>query len=261
MTRWNAGDYHEHSAQQTLWATDLLRRLDLKGDERILDIGCGDGKVTAEIARGLPRGTVVGIDSSAEMIAFARETFGSAANLQFQQGDARVLNFDAAFDRVVSFSCLHWIADHRPVLSGIVRSLRPGGRILLQFGGKGNAADMVKVVSDVMAHAAWKGFFAGFAFPWNFPAPEEYRPLLDEAGLRTVRLELAAKDMTQDGRAGLAGWLRTTWMPYIQRIPEDSRPAFLNEVLDEYLAFRPPHADGTVHLAMMRLEVEAFKKA
>ena len=124
----------------------ILARLDLNGHERILDIGCGDGRITAEVARCVPQGIVVGLDSSAEMVAFAQRDSASEdlPNLRFQQGEAQSLDFHEQFDRVISFACLHWVIDHRPVLAGIRRALRPHGRVMLQFGGKGNAAQMTE---------------------------------------------------------------------------------------------------------------------
>ena len=262
MSQWNAADYHQHSAQQQKWAKELLTNLALKGNEAILDIGCGDGKVTAQIARAVPQGRVVGIDASADMIAFAQRTFPSSTfpNLQFRQGDARVLLFNAEFDCVVSFSCLHWVIDHRPVLKGIFGSLRPGGRTMLQFGGKGNAAEIVEAVTKVCGRPQWASYFVGAEFPWGFYSPEEYRPWLTGAGLRAIRVELIPKDMTHSGPTGLADWLRTTWMPYVHRVPSDSQQAFLDEVVAEYLKAHPIDASGQVHLNMMRLEVEAVKE-
>ena len=151
MSNWNPTDYHQHSAQQQKWATELLPKLALKGSERVLDIGCGDGKITVEIARAVPNGLVVGLDSSTEMLDFALKAFPDTPNLRFEQGDARSLTFDSEFDWVVSFATLHWVIDHRPVLAGIHRSLRPGGRVLMQFGGKGNAAEVVRVVTRIVA--------------------------------------------------------------------------------------------------------------
>jgi trans-aconitate 2-methyltransferase len=261
MADWNAQDYHRHSSQQQKWAEEVLAKLSLRGDERVLDIGCGDGKVTAEIARRVPRGLAVGVDSSTEMLDFARTSFGDIPNLRFRQGDARSLDFQGDFDWVVSFACLHWVIDHRPVLAGIGRSLCPGGRLLLQFGGKGNAADMVLVVSRVTARPQWGGCFGGFALPWGFYSPEEYRPWMHEAGLVPTRVELIPKDMVHDGRAGLAGWLRTTWMPYLQRLATDRQQGFLDKVLDEYLQEHPIDGNGKVHLRMVRLEVQGHRIA
>jgi len=261
MTLWNPQDYHQHSSQQHRWAKDVLAKLSLKGNEAVLDLGCGDGKVTAQIAEAVPQGRVVGIDASADMIAFAQQTFPSDRfpNLRFAQGHACTLCFHAEFDLVVSFACLHWVIDHRPVLVGIHRSLRSGGQVMLQFGGKGNAAEIVQAVLEVTRRPRWEAYFVGAEFPWGFYSPEEYRPWLVTAGLRAVRAELVAKDMVHHGPEGLAGWLRTTWMPYVQRVPAELQQAFLDEAVADYVKTHPADAQRNVHLNMMRLEVEAVR--
>jgi trans-aconitate methyltransferase len=262
MSQWNPNDYHQHSSQQQKWAREILARLALTGGEQVLDIGCGDGKITAEVARCLPNGLVVGLDSSAEMIEFARQSFSTdrLPQLRFEQGDARRLEFVEQFDWVVSFACLHWVLDHRPVLTGIHRALRRGGRLLLQFGGRGNAAQMVQVMSEVTARPIWADYFVGFTFPWRFHGPEEYLPLLQETGLAVTRLELVPKDMTHEGPQGLEGWLRTTWMPYWQRVPAEFQQQFLDDVVGSYLTTCPVDTkDRLIHLKMARLEVEARK--
>ena len=261
MSAWNPEDYHRHSSQQQKWAQDILARLSLREHERVLDIGCGDGKVTAEIARLAPRGFVLGLDAATEMIEFARRNFPPEdfPNLRFEIGDAKSLRFENEFDCVVSFACLHWVIDHRPVLAGIRRALVPGGKILLQFGGKGNAARVVEAVSNVTTRPKWAPYFSGFQFPWGFYGPDEYRPWLEEAGFTATRVVLVPKDMVHPGREGLEGWFRTTWMPYVQRLPEALQQDFLIESVDEYLRENPADRDGLVHLAMTRLEVEAIK--
>ncbi len=261
MPKWNPDHYNRNSAAQEKWASELLAKLRLKGDEQILDIGCGDGKVTAEVARSVPRGKVVGLDSSIEMIDFARKNFPAEAipQLRFQLGDARALDFHEEFDWVVSFASLHWVIDHRPVLAGIRRALRPGGRVMLQFGGKGNAAEVFQVMSEVIVRPRWAERFVGFESPWGFYNPEEYEPWLHQAGLLPKRLALIPKDMTQEGSQGLTDWLRSTWMPYWERVPADLRQEFFHEVVEGYLNRHPLDAEGIVHIAMVRLEVEATR--
>jgi len=261
--RWDPTDYERNSAQQQAWARELLAKLDLSSSDAVLDVGCGDGKVTAEIAAGVPLGRVVGIDASAEMVelAAARFPLNRHPNLGFAVADAAALAYREEFSVVFSNATLHWVIDHRPVLAGVARSLRPGGRTMLQMGGKGNAGDMVAAMARVSAAPAWSAHFAGFALPWGFYGPDRYRPWLLEAGLRPRRVELLAKDMLQSGREGLAGWLRTTWMPYLDRVPPERRGAFLEAVLDDYLARYPLDADGNAHVRMQRLEVEADKPA
>lgn len=136
---WDADDYSRNSQLQSGWAGELLGKLALQGDERILDLGCGDGRTTAILAARLPAGSAVGIDSSAEMIALAREHFPAESHptLRFQLADAGSLPFAGAFDVVFSNAALHWVLDHRPLLAGIRRALVPGGRLLLQMGGEG----------------------------------------------------------------------------------------------------------------------------
>ena len=113
MYKWNAEDDRKNSANQQRWAREVIAKLELKGNEKILDIGCGDRIITAEIASYLPNGSVLGVDISPEMIDFARNKFPDCdyPNLSFQCQDATKLNFHNEFDAIVSFYCLHWITD------------------------------------------------------------------------------------------------------------------------------------------------------
>lgn len=256
MTTWNALDYASNSSAQQIWARELICRLHLRGDERVLDIGCGDGKVTAEIAVAVPRGSAVGVDNSADMIAHA-SAHHQSGNCRFQIADASALPFSSEFDVIFSNACLHWIYDHRPVLAGIRRALRPGGRVLLQMGGKGNAADVLAIVTELMSSPRWRQHFTNFTFRYGFHAPEDYRRWLTEAGLKPIRLELLPKTARHNNAAGLAGWIRTTWMPYTNPVPETEREAFIAEILSQYLEHHPAAPDGSTSVAMVRLEVEA----
>jgi trans-aconitate methyltransferase len=256
MTTWNPTDYARNSSIQQTWARELIAKLKLRGDERMLDIGCGDGKVTAEIAAQIPRGSLLGIDNSPDMVGYAKASY-EGGNLRFAVADASALPFGGEFDVVFSNACLHWIYDHRPVLAGIRRALRPGGRALLQMGGKGNAAGALEVATELMASPRWHRYFEGFAFRYGFHGPSEYREWLTEAGLRPVRVELIPKTMRHDGAAGLAGWIRTTWIPYTNAVPIEEREAFIEELVDQYLQRHPLSPEGEALVAMVRLEVEA----
>lgn len=257
MIKWNPAEYAAQSSQQQLWARELMAKLKLQGRESILDIGCGDGKVTAELARGVPEGRVVGIDSSPEMVAFSSRQFGGQGNLRFEVADARALPFDGEFDLVFSNAVLHWVHDHRPVLAGIRRSLKAGGRVMLQMGGKGNAADMLSVVQRLMREGAWSPYFRDFAFRYGFHGPQEYDLWLKEAALRPVRVELIPKVMVHASAAAYEGWLRTTWMPYIDPVPAPLQDQWVQAMAQGYLAEHPADATGQVSLRVVRLEVEA----
>ena len=141
----------------------------------------------------------MGIDLSRDMIDFARGKYTTEthSNLAFQWGDANKLDFNEEFDLVVSFACLHWVADHHPVLKGIERSLVPSGRVLLQFGGKGNAEGLLTITEDLIREDKWSGYFKGISFPYHFYGPDEYRSWLKQAGLKARRVDLVPKDMVQ----------------------------------------------------------------
>ena len=262
MVRWDAADYHKHSSAQHAWANELIGKLALSGSEHVLDLGCGDGKITAEIAGMVPDGAVVGVDKSPEMIRFASEAFPTDGfpNLSFRVMDASSLSFDSEFDTVFSNATLHWVLDHGPVLGGIVRALKPGGRCLLQMAGKGNAQRFFEtVLSGGPVREAWGRYFADLDFPYGFYSPEQYTPWLEDAGLTPVRVEIFPRDMTQQGADGLAGWMRTTWLPYTQRIPEADRERFVADAVAHYVRCYPPDDQGLVHVPMSRLEVEALR--
>jgi len=258
---WDAQDYAKHSSAQQTWARELILKLDLAGNEDVLDLGCGDGKVTAEIAACVPNGSVVGVDNSGSMIELAQTKHPNSEypNLAFRLADVRELPFDKQFDIVFSNAALHWVRDHRPVLDGVRRSLRPGGRTLLQMGGQGNAASMLAVVDAMKEDGVWKPYFEGFEFPYGFHDPTGYGSRLEETGLHASRVELIPKDMKHEGKSDLAAWIRTTWLPYTDRIPERQREKFIDELVDSYMLNYPPDSEGRIHVQMVRLEVEATR--
>jgi trans-aconitate methyltransferase len=262
--KWNAADYAAHSVVQQSWARELIAKLKLRGDERVLDVGCGDGKITAEIARVLPDGFVAGADASAEMIAFAQKTFPPAkiSNLKFHICDARKIfaqKFGGQFDLVFSNAALHWVDNHEQFLRGAADVLKSGGRLVVSCGGKGNAHDVFLALRPEMRLARWKNFFRRMPTPYFFYAPSDYEKWLPKFGFKINTLKLAPKDAVYDGAAGFAAWLRVTWLPYVQRAPENTREEFIRAVTERYVAKHPPDAENKVHVKMVRLEIEATK--
>ena len=292
-TKWNAADYAAHSVIQQTWARELIAQLKLRGDEHILDVGCGDGKVTAELARAVPRGAVVGVDASAEMIRYARKTFrpSQISNLKFEIADARKLqNVGQAsrlpsqrvsvglsktspsaspsqagetpallFDILFSNAALHWVDDHQAFLRCAAAALKTDGRLVVSCGGKGNAHDVFLALRPEMRLARWRQFFRRMPKPYFFFAPEDYEKWLPRSGFKTRRIQLAPKDATYAGADGFATWLRTTWLPYTQRVPENLREEFIAAVTERYLAKHPVDKAGQVHVRMVRLEIDAVK--
>jgi trans-aconitate methyltransferase len=261
--QWNPADYARHSQRQERWAKELIKLLSPQPQENILDIGCGDGRNTTEIAKLAPRGRVVGVDRSPDMVRFAQEHFppGQFPNLTFMQADASELPFEAEFDAVFSNAVLHWVLDHRPVLAGIARSLRPAGRCLLQMGGKGNGDDVVAAVESCLADPKWQAEWRPRESHYGFHGVEEYRGWVESAGLELDSSELIEKDMIHENLEAFTGWLRTAWHPYTTRVAENRREEFLEEVTERYLADHPLDSVGVVHVRMIRLQVVAHKLA
>jgi len=207
----------------------------------------------------LPRGEVVGLDCAPEMIAFAQRHHGTAVNLRFDLGDARALPYQNEFDVVFSSACLHWVVDHGPVVAGIARALRPGGRCTLAMGGRGNAQQMVDVLEDFISREPWAASFREFVFPYGFHTPADYARWCANAGLTLQRAELVPRDMVHSTPTDLAAWFRTTWLPYIQRLPENLRERFVAAVVERAVASMGLDPAGRLHLRMVRLEVQGFK--
>jgi trans-aconitate 2-methyltransferase len=284
VTDWDASDYVTHSAAQQAWARELIAQLGLRGDERVLDLGCGDGRATALIAERLPHGSVLGVDSSPSMIAKAREQFGPRegraeagrsgagpagsgspppgpgappANLDFVLRDARALDLPPEFDVAFSTAALHWMPDHEVILRGVRAALRPGGRLLFEMGGRGNIAEALAVVDEIIARPCWRGFFKGFVPPHHFFGREDYELWLPEAGFSVSRIRVFERDMTHAGRPAFLGWLRTTWFTYVDRVPPELAAGFVDEIAGAYEAAYPPDEGDVYHVRLVRLQVEA----
>jgi trans-aconitate 2-methyltransferase len=254
--RWDANDYHRSASAQTGWGREVHDRLGLCGDERVIDLGCGDGRLTAELAARVPRGSVTGLDADADMIRFARKNH-ARENVSYVLGDARRFELGRRVDLVVSTATLHWVREQVEVLASCRTHLAPGGRIHFQMGGRGNCAGILAVAEEIASDPRWATFLQPFASPWQFQGPEEYRPLLPRCGFRPLRAELLARDMVHDHAEGLRAWMRTTWMPVLARVPERLRASLVEAIASRYLALRPPDADGRTHVDVVRFEVEA----
>lgn len=190
---WNPDDYHRHSAAQARWAHELIGKLRLSGSEQVL-----------------------GLNLFCDMLAFARERFPPEQhpNLRLVEGDMLDLLFEGEFDVAFSNAALHWASVHGRIFSGVARVLRPGGRILFQMGGKGNAAPVVEIADEMLAGEPWNDLLSGLPSRYVFYSPEEERERLTAAGLIVVRAELVGKDMAFDHPDGLVGWIQITWHLY-----------------------------------------------
>ncbi|GIT70759.1 MAG: hypothetical protein Ct9H300mP28_05730 [Pseudomonadota bacterium] len=149
--KWDAQEYEKHSQGQQKWARELIEKISLNGTENVLDLGCGDGKVTAEISKLVRKGSIIGIDNSAAMIKLATDRHSAAIypNLSFKEMDAGNLKFDDRFDLIFSNAYCFGVKDQKPVIKGMFKSLKHGGRALLQMGGRVMLPKYLGVLSEL----------------------------------------------------------------------------------------------------------------
>jgi trans-aconitate 2-methyltransferase len=248
MTEWCASDYALQSSLQQAMATEQLAQLTLNGDERILDIGCGDGKITAEIAARVPHGSVLGVDPSADMIRFASSHFepGHRPNLRFEVADVRSLPYRQEFDLIVSFNALHWVPDQAQALASVRAALKSDGRATLRLVPEGERKSLEDVIEEVRKRPRWAGDFTGFRTPYVHFTPEEYRALADRSGLRVLGLAVGDKAWDFKTREAFQAFGHATFVEWTRHVPAALWPAFISEVLDAYqvvAALRPEEAN------------------
>ncbi len=182
---WDGSKYRDHSSPQERSALAKLSRISFGGAERVLDIGCGDGRVTAHIASLLPDGAVIGIDASESMIGQCTRSFMDTPRLAFSVGDATSFSFDHGFDYVLSFNAFHWVEDKRRAFGNIYDALKPGGRMIL-LTGSGRNPHMAGVASKSEWIARMGGKTTGF-YPIS---EEEIREMLTEIGFAVEDVEV-----------------------------------------------------------------------
>jgi trans-aconitate 2-methyltransferase len=244
MPEWDAVGYSRCSSLQEAMGQQVLALLDLKGSERVLDVGCGDGKITAAIAARVPQGSVLGVDPSRDMIRFAQSHYAIAPthNLRFQVGDARSLPFQSEFDLVVSFNALHWIPDQEKALSSIRAALIPGGKAQLRLVPAGQRQSLEDVVEETRQSVRWNSYFQKFHDPYLHLTAEQYAALAERNGFRI--LHLSTEDQTWDfrSRAAFAAFSAVGCVAWTERLPAAERTNFIGDVLDRY---RTIAADGS----------------
>ena len=225
---WDPGLYDTISDMQLGWGRAVLERLELTGDERVLDAGCGTGKVTALIAERVPRGHVIGIDGSPSMVEGARSR--ARPNTTFIVSDLLELQFDEPVDVVFSNATFHWIHDHDRLFRRLHDALRPGGRLEVQFGGKGNVAALEEAVDRVSGMPPFAEHLAEVPRPWHFPSAEATAAALEEAGFVEARCWIdhmtESFDEARDLRACGVGH-------HLDLLPEALHDGFVDAVVDE----------------------------
>jgi trans-aconitate methyltransferase len=246
--KWDASLYGARAAFVHRMASDLVDLLAPRAGERILDLGCGTGELTAQIAES--GASVVGIDASRDMIEGARRRF-PALDLAVRDGQA--LAYIEEFDAVFSNAAIHWMRRSDAVVQGVARALRPGGRFVAEMGGHGCIRTVYRAVEAALARrgeapAAW--------LPWTFSSVAEYVALLDAAGLEVRLAHLFDRPTPVEGEDGLEAWLRTFLGPLEARLGDGWSP-MVREV--EAACAPTLRRDGGWVLDYVRLRVVALR--
>jgi trans-aconitate methyltransferase len=251
QAEWNADLYDAKHAFVWKYGAELVSLLAPQNGERILDIGCGTGHLTAQIADSGAR--VVGVDRSPEMVDAARKAY---PDLRFEVADARDLQFHSAFDAVFSNAVLHWIREPERVIRKVENALRPGGRFVAEFGGKGNIRRMQEVFERAWTDLGDAGSVE--INPWYYPSVSEYATLLEKNGFEVRFITLFDRPTPlADGEAGLRNWITMFWSDSIAKLIPEAKEAFFRRV-EELL--RPElFRDGQWWADYRRLRFAAWK--
>jgi trans-aconitate 2-methyltransferase len=260
MAEWDAAEYVRQSGLQQAMADEVLSLLDLEGSERTLDIGCGDGRITAQIAARVPQGSVVGVDRSHDMIAFASKHFASTpqSNLRFEVADALDLPFREEFDLVVSFNALHWLPRQEEALRSIRSTMKPEGLAQLRLVPKGERKSLEDVLEETRRSPRWAQYFQGFHDPYLHLTPEEYGRTAERNGLRVRSIHTEAKAWDFKSREAFFAFGIVTFVEWSRFVPESQKPAFVNDVLDRYqhVATDKPGEENTFKFYQMDIVLE-----
>lgn len=249
--------YQLASGHQKDWGNRLIDELRLRGDEIILDLGCGEGTLTARLAPLVPRGGVVGMDSSVQMIEAARRL--ETPNLKFLCRDIDDLDFHQGFDVVFSNAALHWVRDHDRLLQNVHEALRQGGVARFNFAGEGNCPNFFAVVRELMSAPRYSRYFSEFIWPWYMPSVEAYRQKVSGTGLFDFRVwgETVERSFSE---TEMIGWIeQPSLVPLLEQIASDDKEAFRDDAVAMMLS-RTKKEDGTFLERFRRINLLAQKK-
>jgi trans-aconitate 2-methyltransferase len=247
---WDAATYERVSDHQFAWGVETLDRLELTGDERVLDAGCGSGRVTRVLRERLPSGHVVAVDASPAMVEKARAELGDE-RVEYAVQDLAALRVDEPVDAILSTAVFHWIPDHDALFARLHDALRPDGQLEFQCGAEGNISNVRAALAEVTGDDPWAQHLDGWAGPWNFAGSSETRERLGRAGFTDISCWLARKVLRSDEPEA---FLRSVTLgSHLERLPEQLRESFVRAVAE--LLGRPLEID------YVRLNVSARRAA
>jgi trans-aconitate 2-methyltransferase len=227
VREWDGNSYDRISATMEALGRETMERLQLQGDEVILDAGCGSGRITEALIERVPRGRVIAIDESASMVAAARERLGPRADVRVM--DLLALDLGERVDAILSTATFHWIKDHERLFAQLHEALRPGGQLVAQCGGEGNITTLRGKAQAVVEREPYARHFAGWQPPWNYAPAELTRERLLAAGFATAECRLQPAPRRPEAPRE---FLSTIVLgPHVQQLPQELRDPFMDQVL------------------------------
>ena len=233
MADWDGAGYSHISALQRTMAEYSLAAVQVRGDERVLDVGCGDGYVTRSIAGRVPRGSVLGVDPSPRMIETAMQA-SEPANVDFAVGDVTAMTYVDEFDLVVSFNALHWVREQETAYRNIADALVATGRVLVQFVCASERPSVEQVAMEVTADPRWSGAFTDFVPPFVHIEPAALATIVATANLAVTDSAVADREWDFGSREAFAQWCTVGFADWTARIDAADVPAFVDAVVSQY---------------------------
>jgi trans-aconitate 2-methyltransferase len=257
---WNAAEYHRVSDPQVSWGRAVLARLSLQGDEHVIDAGCGTGRLTRELAARLPRGAVIALDASSEMLAQARRHLSDCVPpVRFVEALLPAIPFTNWADVVFSTATFHWVSDHPALFANIHRALKPGGRLHAQCGGHGNLAVARMPAEEVMKLPRFAKWFTDWQPVWEFADAAETADRLSTAGFQDVETSLEAAPIVFEDEASYRAFVSTVvFRLHLAKLPEELSPAFLDQIVERIQRLPQRFALDYVRLNMSARRTATF---
>lgn len=251
-----AGGYQDNSSLQRKWALESLEVFSFDKNDKVLDLGCGTGSITTEIAPKVPFGMVIGLDISESMLTYAREHY-QGSNIIYMQGDARNLPFIEQFDKVTAFLSLNWINEQQQALRSLYMALKPGGKAIITRPGK-QPSNLGLLVQALIKTDQWAPYFANFEQKKQYYTAEEYRVLLENAGFFIEKISQDSMYTYFESREALVGFYRPL-CNFIDHLPDVLQEQFVGEIVDKVLEMNQILPDGSILLHDFKLEAIVSK--
>ena len=254
----NGKKYKKASSHQKEWGNKIIAEFNFKGNEYILDLGCGDGVLTSQLADMVPNGFVLGIDASEGMITSA--TQNKKPNLEFQLLDINQLDFKERFDLIFSNAVLHWVKDHKRLLSNTYNALKRDGIIRFNFAADGNCTHFFKVVKEVMKLKEFAIYFKEFEWPWYMPRVEEYAVFVKRFAFKEVKVWGENADRFFKNAKDMIAWIeQPSIVPFLKYISDDTMKRTFRDLVVDKMIKETLQEDGTCFETFRRVNLFARK--